>query len=191
MITPDCPGAVGLYGAPPVLIDIDRDGAMDDNISNVVDLTPDAAAFLTPAAWGDLYVYGEALLPGQRYIVQGDCGSPGTPGLSDPTTATTCVFGDTTGGNVNGVWTLCQEPPLPDPPPFPVTIIDIIAGVEGFMNLASAPPLYMIDIIGTGNDVFECPPDQAVGVIPDVVLNIEAFQGKKYEIVTGCPSVCP
>ena len=189
LITPDCAGATGLYGSPPVLIDIDRDGVMDENISNFDDPEAVLDAFLTPAEWGELYAYGEALVPGQTYVVQGDCGSPGIPGLSDSTTVSTCVFGDTTAGFVNGAWTLCQEPP--NDVPFPVTIVDIIAVVERFVNSETAPPLYQVDIVGTGLQAVECLPDQAAGIIPDTVIAIAAFQGARYENVTGCESVCP
>jgi hypothetical protein len=183
-ITPDCPGAVGRYADPPVAIDIDLDGLVDENIARFVDETAVLEGFRTPPEWGELYAYGEDLVPNTRYIVQGDCGSPGDPGLSESTVVTTHIFGDSVGvyDVVNQEWT---------PPNGIVNIIDIMSAVENFQHLPSAPHLYRTDMIGISPAGLECVPDQVVGLIFDVIVTVDTFRGISYVDITACPEPCP
>ena len=186
LITPDCGGSTPLYVDPPTPFDIDEDGSADENIARVESPGAVAAGFLTPAQWGELYVYGEDLVPGTTYIVQGDCGSPGNQGLSDPTSATTCAFGNVTKGFENGDWILCSVPHIPA-----VNIIDVLAAVKRFADALDAPAHYQADVVGTGAMAIECLPDQETDVIPDVIVVLGAFQGFTYANFTGCPEPCP
>lgn len=190
LIAPDCGGSTPLYANPPVPFDIDGDGSDDENIAQIVSPDAVAAGFLTPAEWGELYVYGVDLVPGTTYIVHGDCGSPGTPGLSDPTSATTCVFGDVARSFDNGIgeWVLCSVPP---PLTTPVNIVDVIGVIERFVDSATAPSFAQADVVGTGAMAIECLPDQKAGIIPDAIVVLGAFQGRTYESFTGCPTPCP
>ena len=187
LITPDCPGSTPLYVDPPTPFDIDGDGSADENIARVFSPVAIAAGFLTPAQWGELYVFGEDLTPGTTYIVQGDCGSPGTPGLSDSTTATTCVFGDVTKGFENGEWILCSEPPIAENP---ATILDVLAILLRFVDSPTAPSFAQADLVGTGVQAVECLPDQRTPIV-DAVIALKAFVGLSYTNATECPTPCP
>jgi hypothetical protein len=188
-----------MYGSPPVAFDMDGDGSADENISNFDDPEAVLEGFRTPAEWGELYAYGVDIVPGTTYIVWGDCGSPGTPGLSDPTTATTCVFGDVTTGVEDNMWLSCLEPGHPDQPAFPVSILDVLGVLQRFAGNPDSPAMYQADLFGgPATEVAECLPDQAAKIIPDVVWALSAFSGMTYTNSTttqsrpaGCPTPCP
>ena len=180
VITPDCPGGVYQYVCPPVPFDIDEDGLIDENLAEFGGRCDPEDAFFTPTEWGDLYVYGADLTPDTVYTVQGDCGSPGTPSLSDVTIVTTPIFGDTVGRFDPALWEWT-------PPDGVVNIIDAVAGLDSFRHLDTAPPLYRVDVDGRVG----CFPDQVIDIVSDVAVIFDAFRGFPYTGATRCPEPCP
>jgi len=185
LITPQCPGGVGRYAGPPEPFDMDGDGVADENIARFADAVSALEGFRTPQQWGELYGYGLDLVPGTTYVVQGDCGSPGNPGLSAPTVVTTCNFGDTTGDFVGGEWLPCDGN---------VMVTDAVAVVDCFLHRDSAPPVYMADQAGLAGEGLSCVPDQVGGIVFDAIMVMDAFKGMSYTASTGCsepvPEIC-
>ncbi len=180
VITPDCAGGVPQYVCgPPTAFDIDVDGLDDENVAELADLCDTAASFLTPAEWGELYVYGEGISAGSSLIVQGDCGSPGTPGFSDSTVVTTPIFGDTVGLWDGTQWTA---------PDGVVAIIDIVGIMDRFRADSNAPSIDRVDLLGTGPQGTDCTPEQIINII-DIVGGLEGFLGTPYGDL--CPLACP
>lgn len=174
----DCPGATIRYVGVPQPFDVDFDGIADENVATLAGTTPDAGSFLTPAEWGELYVFDADIAADQRYLVWGDCGTLETPDLSEPGSATTCIFGDTVGDPTpDGKWAPCDGK---------VNITDITAVIEGFQGEPRAP-VYQLDLAGTDDFGIVCAPDLAADLIPDAVLAVDAFQGT----ADPCPSSCP
>jgi len=159
--------------------DIDGDGLDDENVAMLGSTVADASSFRTPEEWGELYVYDGGISPDTTYLVWGDCGSPGNPGLSDPGSATTCIYGDTVGDPLpGGGWNACDGS---------VDIIDATAVIEGFQHLSNAAPIYQLDVGSTDDFGIACPPDLAADIIPDVVIVLEAFSSA----ADTCPGPCP
>ncbi len=163
----------------PTPFDVDKDGVADENIA--VTTSIGNCAFQTPEQWGELYAYGDEIIPAQAYTIKGDCGSPGNPGFSDITSATTCIFGDTVGAFVAGAWTICEGT---------VTISDLIPIVDDFRGLPSAP-VYQTDLIGVGAQGFTCVPDQDIGLVSDALTVLDAFTGIAFDVSTACVNQCP
>ncbi|MGB2986799.1 MAG: hypothetical protein WBE26_13080 [Phycisphaerae bacterium] len=179
LITPDCVGGVGKYVGAPTAMDLDHDGLDDENIATLVD-DPFDAEFRTPPEWGELYVYGEDIVPETPYIVQGDAGSPGNPGLSYPATSVTVKWGDAVGDFIGGEWT---------PPDGVADFNDITALVDAFRGLLYAPPLYTADLGGQGGT--DCTPNQIVNFI-DIASTVDGFRGFTYsQTCWQCPVPCP
>ena len=172
-------GQPGFCLKAPTAFDIDKDGVADENIAETT--SSGDCAFLTQAEWGELYAYGAEIVPGQAYIIQGDCGSPGNPGLSDSASAITCAFGDTTAAFVDGAWTLCDGD---------VNIVDVLPIIDDFGGLPSAP-VYQTDLIGIGAQGFTCVPDQNIGLVSDALTVFDAFGGLSFDVATSCVEQCP
>ena len=162
-VTPDCTGGVGgKYVGVPSAIDIDGDSISDEMVAGLVD-DPLNAHFLTPAQWGELYVYGQDIVPETSYIVQGDCGSPGNPSLFAGTGATTWDWGDTNNDGVD--------------------FLDISNVVSAFTGNFSQATL-------AGTDLTDCVPDQIID-FDDIVAAVKAFTGRSYAESTCCARPCP
>ncbi len=172
VVTPACPGGVSRYvGAP----------GDPDNIALLVD-DPAGAAFLTPAEWGGtVHVTAADIVPTAFYQVQQDNGSPGAPALSGMVTAPTGIWGDVGGFFIDGAW---------EPPNGGVDFLDVKMIVEGFVNAATAPPMFRMDLIGIGGQGIECEPDQRIDFI-DASAAVSGFQGVTFTEFTGCPVPCP
>ena len=173
VVTPAC-------GGPPKYVGTPHNGGprFNGNVAKLVD-DPNLAAFLTPADWGNLFVKGVDIVSATTYIVQGDCGSLGTPGLSDSTSTTTTVWGDTV-GEFTTLWT---------PPDGQVDILDVVASLEGFSNLATSPSMARIDLIANGTTGLECLPDEVI-TIQDIILTLDGFAGMTYAVSTHCSTPC-
>jgi hypothetical protein len=181
VITPDCPDSTPWYVGPPVATMIDGE------LVNLAELVPyGGEAWHTPAEWGELYVFGEMITPGTTYNIQGDCGSPGSPGLSGTAVATTARWGDTAGPwewdpEEGGRWT---------PADGLAQIIDVLVVIEKFKAMDDAVPLLWADLVGIGQTGVACTPDQSVDII-DAVAALDGFKNLPYPMTTGCPVPCP
>ena len=182
LVKPDCPAGVGLYVDPPILFDIDEDPRFIESLAELDDPAATPDSFRTPEEWGELYVFGEDITPETTYIVWGDCGSPGNPGLSDSTLVTTPRFGDAIGDFVIGVgWT---------GPDGSVNVTEVLAAIMTLVHAPLAPPIYVTDLLGLDSFGITCAPDQNVK-LTDVITFIQAFQGLSYRAATRCPEPCP
>ena len=187
LIQADCPGAVARYVDPPFAVDIEEDDLFDENAAKLGGPVAVLGGFLTPEEWGELYVFGADLEPDTTYIVWGDCGSPGNPGLSDSTVVTTPRFGDSVGHFITGVgW---------DEPDGIVNILDVLAGIESLINSDFGPQINRTDLIGFNSFGTTCAPDQQTSIL-DVFTAVRAFQGLSYSevreaITEECDAVCP
>ena len=162
--TPVCNPAASQYVAAP------------NETSGVAYLADDVAlaARLTPQAWGDgVLVAGLNIVPATQYLVQTDCGAPGTPSLSEPASIEMQLWGDVAGINIAGIW---------QPPDGKIDILDMTALVSGFSHLASTPPVSILDSLG-------CLPDQSIDMI-DVIASVDGFRGRMYPEATLCPTPC-
>jgi hypothetical protein len=137
--------------------------------------------FQTTEEWGTTSVIDERVVPGTAYHLQCDYGEPGAPVLSRPRVVTTEAWGDTVGEFTGSGWT---------PPDGTIGIMDIVAIVDKFRDLPTAPPIYWVDLIGLGSSGVECAPDQRIDII-DAVGAVDAFGGKTYWESMGCPQPCP
>jgi hypothetical protein len=102
------------------------------------------------------------------YIIHADCGTPGTPGLSDPGSAETWAR-----SNVDG------------DPGGAVNIVDLMLCIAGFQGDFSAVTMDMADQMGV--DAPSCQPDQVLN-LTDIMQVILAFQG---EVPYPCDDLCP
>ncbi len=133
---------------------------------------------LLPDDWGTVFVNGPDIVPGSTYGVVAECGAF----ASSPGSATTAIWGDTVGFFTGTEWT---------PPDGVVNVsTDIVAILDSFAQLPSAPAIYRVDLIGIGPLGIECGPDQGIHIL-EVVAALDAFQGFSYEQTTGCPPPCP
>ncbi len=122
------------------------------------------AVYRTPAEWGTVAVRSEVIAPLTAYDVRTDCGT--TPGatLSNPVTATTWKWGDTTGNVV-------------------VNFTDITNIVTAFQSGFTAQrTLESVDLSGAG-----CMPNRLVN-FQDVSAAVGAFQSKPFLF---CSPPCP
>ncbi len=165
VVTPDCLGAQQKYvGAP----------TGPENIAMLIDNAA-AAAYLTPAQWGAVvFVSGLDVVPNQSYLVQADCGAPGSASLTVASSAATAVLGDVVGAFDGASWAL---------PDGAVTVLDLTAVVEAFGHQPTAPAIYAADI-------FLCDVDRTVSTL-DFVAVIDGFQGLTYSQSSQCPTPCP
>ncbi|MGD2107956.1 MAG: hypothetical protein PVI86_01065, partial [Phycisphaerae bacterium] len=177
----DCPlETLVLYVGPPSAEDMDGDGVVDENVAFVT-TNPGGAAWLTPAEWGELYVTGDLIIPDTLYVVQGDCGSPGSPGPSDPTAVATALWGDVVGDYIAGEWTSPQGI---------IDFVDISSIVERFKASPIAPGVRRVDLAGPNGN--ECVPQQNFIDFVDILSCVEAFRGLSYtDTWQQCPIPCP
>lgn len=118
--------------------------------------------FQTPNEWGTVVVTGEDIVPETTYSVQADVGSPGNPILSEPTLATTWLWGDIDNNEV-------------------VNLADVFFIVQGFQGDFDNAPLHTVDI-------WPCTPNGVVN-LDDVFRDVLIFQGQSYE-EGGCSLPC-
>lgn len=160
------PQYVGAWNAQNDLLPIDLtlDGPIDGGAAKLVD-DPADALWLTPAEWGDVvWVTGVFVAPNTTFMVQADCGSPGSPSLTAAASVTTWKFGDIDG---NGT----------------ANLADALAGVQAFQNL------FVEGNTKIRADIAPCNPN-SVHNLDDVLQAILGFQQQDYAQV--CPeSVCP
>jgi hypothetical protein len=172
LITPNCPAGDPKYVGEPTALSAGRGGASAESYARLVD-DPDDAAWLTPPEWGNLgevYVYGLDIVPNTPYFVQGDCGAPGSPGLSDQSVVTTRKWGDTA------------------LPYNTVNFVDIAALVDAFKGVPGHP-IYRVDLVGPNGS--ECIPGQQVDFL-DIGSAVDGFRGKSYQQTwPTCPVPCP
>ncbi len=165
MITPDCPGGVPMFVSAPEPFNLA--GPQNQAMLGRLTTTP---VFLTPAEWGGtVYVVGADLSPGTTFVVHGDCGSPGNPGLSDPASATTLLWADVNDDSVTN-------------------LADVLFIILGFQGNFGQSNLAQLDLWGTGAGD-PCEPEQVLN-IADVLRAVLAFQGNSYS-QTGCTIACP
>ncbi len=139
--------------------------------------------FQTYDAWGTTIICDENLVPETAYNVWCDYGEPGSAVLSPATEAATTVLGDTVGpwDSEAGGWTL---------PDGRADIIDVVAVLDKFGGLESAPPMHQVDLIGVSESGPECYPDQSIDIL-DAVVALDGFSGDSYWDSTGCTPPCP
>jgi hypothetical protein len=170
VVTPDCRGGVPRYVGTPDA------GLLEEpvTLSLLVD-DPENGDHLTPGLWGGTtYVTGIDVVPGIGYYVQADCGLPGIPSLSDPAYVVTQIWGDVMGRpSAEGT----------APPNGVVDVLDMTAAVDGFRQLLTALPLYVLDLLG-------CIPDRVVTIV-DIGATVDAFRGLSYADSSLCPTPCP
>ena len=170
VVTPNCPAGVAKYVGFP---------GDPDNVAVLVD-SPASAAFLTKEEWGTtVHVTDINITPVTSYRVQVDLGSPGSPVLSGAAFATTAGWGDSAGGFANGAWA---------PPDGAYSISDVLAIIQAFSGVSTAPPLYRTDMRGVVN---ACEPNLQID-INDALASVAQFQGLSYQMtLPQCPVVCP
>lgn len=162
MVTADCPTAPTKYlGVPEPPL----------NIAPLLD-DPQLAPRLTPTEWGPVvYVTGTYVVPEMQYYARAECGLPEMPVYTADVFDTNGLWGDiaSTGAGAYG------------PPDGLVDAIDLVAMIDGFKHLPTAPPLFRIDVFG-------CTPNQQIDAI-DIVGTLDAFKGISY-LDTSCPGPC-
>ncbi|MGB0717550.1 MAG: hypothetical protein ACPGXK_16855, partial [Phycisphaerae bacterium] len=121
--------------------------------------------YRTAAQWGTAAIRGLEIIPSKTYLVQSDCGAPGSPALSGPAAATTWTWGD-----------------VDFPPNDVVNFADIQLVVQAFQANFTNVTLERADLE-------PCLPN-AVANFADVLRDVQAFQGQVYS-ETGCPLPCP
>jgi hypothetical protein len=166
-ITPDCPAGTTQYAGVP---------SGPDNLAELVG----APVALTSIGWGGtVRVSGVDIAPGSGYLVATDWG---LSSLSPAATAQTAIHGDVVGFFENGAY---------PPPDGVVNIVDVLAILEGFQGLTTAPPIYRVDLIGVGQQGTDCAPDRVINIL-DAVIALDAFRGISYTDATGgCLEPCP
>jgi len=161
MITADCPSAPTKYLGTPV---------PPLNIAPLID-DPELAPRLTPAEWGPVvYVTGTYVVPAMQYSARAECGLPDMPVYTPDVFATIGLWGDVASPGV-----------VYGPPDGVIDAFDIVAMIDGFKHLSTAPPLFALDVFG-------CTPNQLVDGI-DIVGTIDAYKGISYRD-TSCPGPC-
>ena len=126
-----------------------------------------AAHFAKPRDWCRVRVSGVEILPGHRYRIYEDHGTPNKPSLSNETIVTMWQRGDT---NRDG----------------DVSFVDIARVVEGFLGAYTANlSLEMVDLV-SGNATI-CHPDRTVS-FKDISEAVSAFVTAKPTRV--CPAPC-
>ncbi len=161
LITPVCSEGVPKYVGLP-------SGAL-----NIAYLTTDseASGMKTPVQWGGtVYASGLDIVPETQYMVQADCGIPGSPVLTAAVVVTTPKFGD-----------IIRWYPTYGPPDGVIDAVDITMVIDGFKARPGALSLYTLDLYG-------CVPNKIIDAI-DIVGAVEAFKGVTYA-ATLCPGPC-
>ncbi|MFQ5462547.1 MAG: hypothetical protein ACE5E5_07965 [Phycisphaerae bacterium] len=139
------PGTTGISA-----FDEDGDGVPESTVGSLV-VDPVDALWLTPAEWGgSVFVTGEFIKPDTLLDVQTDCGEPGIPNLTAPTSVTMSLYGDI---DLDG-----------NP-----TLGDVLLIVLGFQNNFTDTTRSLIDLA-------PCATDQVIN-IADVFFAVLAFQG--------------
>lgn len=134
---------------PCLLKYVQANGTLNDN-----------PVFQLPVDWDTIIITGGLIVPSSEYVVEAECGAF----LSDPDSATTCLWGDI---DCNGV----------------VNFTDIQVLILGFQgNFTPGIPFEAMDID-------PCSP-QGVLNFTDIQRTILAFLGQTYA-ETGCPVPCP
>jgi hypothetical protein len=131
-------------------------------------------------AWGLVAVCDESIIPDRGYSVCCDYGEPGLPRLSEATTAFTAPWGDTVGYFTGTEWT---------PPDGIVRIVDIVAVLDTFRGIPTAPPVYQVDMLGTDASGIACAPDGIINVI-DAIGALDGFRGISFWESTPCLPPC-
>lgn len=173
VLEPSCPQGITRYAGPPQPFDLNYDGVTDDYFTELVN-DPAEAAWLSPTEWGNfglVYVTGMYVVPGTRYTVYADCGLPSAPSFSESTTVTTWRWGDVNNDIYVNVTDLQQ----------------LLFANERFDF--SEHPMPHVDLIGSGDGVGACPPNQMIN-ITDVAAHLWANEGTDYPD-TFCPTECP
>jgi hypothetical protein len=153
------PGETG-----PAPIDLTLDGSIDGYAAMLVD-DPAEALWLTPDEWGTtVWVTGIHIIPSGTFDVQADCGNPGNPDLTSPSTVGTWIFGDV---DENGL----------------ANLADVLLAVQAFQNTFNEGNTRI------RSDLAECRPD-LVHNLADALIVVQAFQSTPFHAV--CPeSTCP
>lgn len=131
--------------------------------------------------WGQVNICDIAVVPEAAYEVLCDYGQSGAPSLSSAVDVTTPRFGDTVGMFSGGSWS---------PPNGIIEIGDVVAILERFKNVSSAPPAMWVDLVGAGTSGLSCAPDGAVDIV-DAVAALDAFRGRTFLEFPGCTLPCP
>lgn len=145
---------------------------------------PANAASLSFLAWGErVLLNGIEIGPGTEYKLYTAWGDPGDRRLSPPILAKTSIWGDVVGGFVDSSWA------APDGSADIVT--DVVAIIDGFRNLPTAPEKYRIDLVGVGAFGPTCLTDIRIDLI-DAVAALDGFRSIPIEdSVSGCLPDCP
>ncbi len=123
----------------------------------------DRPVFRTSADWGTVEVSGSVLTPDTTYHVRADFGTLQSPRLSDPTSVVTSPWGDTVGEFTGTEWS---------PPDGVIRFVDVLALVDAFRHLPSAPPL-------SWGDIYPESPDGTITIL-DISSAIDGFKGSTY-----------
>ncbi len=126
-------------------------------------LGPDPV-FHTPDLWGTIGVIGNEIIPNATYNVQADCGTPGSPDLSAPNSATMWPYGE-----------------LETPPDADVSFHDINLAVAAFQGDFTNVTLEIADL-------HPCVPNRVIN-FSDINLVVQAFQGTPFS--DFCTPPCP
>ncbi len=173
LVTPACGGSTSKYVGPP---------SGSENIALLVD-DPADAEFRNSQEWGGtLRVTGADVVPDADYEVQMDGGTPGSPDLSEVTSATTRRWGDVAGPFIGGMWT--------NPDGQVDITIDVTAILDKFRSAARAPALHKVDLVGQTPFGIGCQPDRSIAIL-DVTMGLDAFRSIPYVRATPCTEPCP
>ena len=137
------------------LLGLDEDGRLVDS-----------PVLLSPQDWGTVSLRDARIAPQATYEIRMI-----TDGLeSSPASVTTARWGDVIGPFTDGAWT---------PPDGSVDIIDVVAILERFMGLATAPPVAWADLR-------PATPDGVIDIL-DATMALDAFKGYPYPFEPPCP----
>ncbi len=158
---------IPMYVTAPIEFDLEFHGPFAN--LGILSTDPADAVYLTPAEWGELYVTGEFFTPETTYVVVADCGSPGSPGFSDPGVGTpfTRKWADLDDSGV-------------------VTFFDILTVVQTFQGIYALASKDESDLLGNTGTL--CLPNQMINFV-DIIAAVEAFQGVSFE--NRCDDSCP
>jgi len=162
MVTPlpaGTPAPVALHLTSPDWTCLDLFVAADGSLS----ATP---VYQVPDDWGSVIVSGGDIVPDTLYEVTAECGTY----TSLVGAGRTALWGDIVGPFEDGVW---------PPPDGVIDIHDMLAVVEAFEALPTAPPMELTDL-------FPCVPDDLIDIM-DIVQVVDAFAGYPYPCAVPCP----
>ena len=172
-VTPQPAGSV----APVALRLTSPDWPCLDKYINTSGLLVTSPFSQVPDAWGTVVVHGADIIPSSTYTIVAECGVY----ASTTGSAATALWADTVGFYTGTEWT---------PPDGVVDVIDVMAILDKFQNLATAPPIEWVDLVGVGPTGIGCDPDQLIDIL-DAMVAVDAFQGVSYGDSTRCPVPCP